>query len=343
MGVSLTELINPREIEFQDLQGRTIAIDAHNTLYQFLSIIRDRLTGEPLRDSKGRVTSHLSGLFYRTSRMLESGIKPIFVFDGKPPDFKRDTVEIRKGIRRDAEVKWKQAVEKGEVEKVRLYAQGATKLTDDMISDAKTILDLMGIPWIDAPSEGEAQAAYLVRKGHVWASGSQDWDSLLFSAERLVRNLTVSGRRKLPRRESYVTVRPEIIELKDVLSSLGINQEQLICLGILVGTDYDPGGVKGIGPKNALKLVKEKKTCEKVFRGLVWEFKPKPEDILRFFENPPVRDIEIPESRPDHEKLENILVEEYEFSKDRIGNTLRKLKEAEEKGKQSRLGSFFGK
>jgi flap endonuclease-1 len=343
MGVSLTELISPREIEFQDLLGKGIAIDAHNTLYQFLSIIRDRMTGEPLRDSKGRVTSHLSGLFYRTSRMLESGIKPVFVFDGKPPDFKKETVEARKGIRRDAEVKWKQAVEKGEVEKVMMYAQGATKLTGSMISDAKVILDLMGVPWIDAPSEGEAQAAHMVRKKQVYASGSQDWDSLLFGAGLLIRNLTVSGRRKLPRRESYVTVKPEIIELKDVLSSLGINQEQLICLGILVGTDYDPGGVKGIGPKSGLKLVKEKKTCERVFQGLAWEFKTSPEDILKFFENPPVKDMDIPERKPDYEKLENTLVEEYAFSGERIGNTLKKLREAEDKAKQSRLGSFFSR
>jgi flap endonuclease-1 len=343
MGVSLTELINPREIEFQDLLGKSIAIDAHNTLYQFLSIIRDRMTGEPLRDSKGRITSHLSGLFYRTSRMLEAGIRPIFVFDGKPPDFKRETVEARKGVRREAEVKWKQAVEKGEVEKVMMYAQGATKLTGGMISDAKLVLDLMGVPWIDAPSEGEAQAAHLVRKGQVYASGSQDWDSLLFGAGLLVRNLTVSGRRKLPRRESYVTVKPEMIELKEVLSSLGINQEQLICLGILVGTDYAPGGVKGIGPKSGLKLVREKKTCEKVFEGLEWESKTTPEDILKFFENPPVRDVDIPGRRPDYEKLESVLVEEYAFSMERIGNTLKRLRESDEKSKQSRLGSFFSK
>ena len=343
MGVSLSELVPAKEIEFKDLSGRRIAVDGYNTLYQFLSIIRDRFTGEPLRDSKGRVTSHLSGLFYRTARMLEAGIRPVYVFDGEPPEFKKETAEHRREVREAAEKKWKEAVEKGDIEHVKMYAQGAARLTKDMIEDAKRVLDFMGIPWIEAPSEGEAQAAYMVKTGKVWASGSQDWDSLLFGAERLVRNITVSGRRKLPRRESYVTIKPEIVSLSEVLSSLGINREQLITIGILVGTDYNPGGIKGIGPKKALQIVKEHKTFGAVMEKVEWGFDTSAEEIFDFFRNPPVKDMEIPKAKPDYEKLERLLVDEYEFSVERIENTIKKLKEAGEKNKQSDLGAFFGK
>jgi flap endonuclease-1 len=343
MGVSLTEIINSREIEFEDLQGRGIAIDAHNTIYQFLSIIRDRMTGEPLRDSRGRVTSHLSGLFYRTTRMLEAGIEPVYVFDGEPPKFKEETIAQRKEIREEARQKWKKAVKEGDVEAVRRYSQQASKLTDDMLEDSKRLLALMGVSWIDAPSEGEAQATYLLRQGKVYAVGSQDWDSLLFGADRLVRNLTVSGRRKVPRKEAYINVKPEIIELKGVLSQLGINQEQLIILGILVGTDYNQGGVKGIGPKKALQLVREHKTLEAVMKQVPWEFKTRPEQILDFFKNPPVKETEIKEQIPDIDGLRKQLIEEHNFSGERVDNTIKKLEEAGEKGKQSSLGSFLGK
>ncbi len=342
MGVSLTEIISARETEFEQLRGRRIAIDAYNTLYQFLSGIRDRMTGEPLKDSKGRVTSHLSGLFYRTTRMLESGIEPIYVFDGEPPKLKDRTIAARKEIRRAARVKWKQALEEGDTEAIRRYSQQATRLTDDMVESSKELLGLMGVSWLQAPSEGEAQAAHLLKQGMVWAVGSQDWDSLLLGAERLVRNLTISGRRKLPRRESYITVKPEIIELSALLSHLGITQEQLIVLGILVGTDYNPGGVKGIGPKKALQLVRERKTLGAVMKQVAWEFDTPADCILDLFMNPPVSDMSIDARTLDMAGLRKFLLE-YDFSPERIDNTMKKLGDACEKGKQSSLGSFLGR
>lgn len=343
MGVSLTEIVQSRETGFEELQGRKIAVDAYNTLYQFLSSIRDRMTGEPLKDSKGRITSHLSGLFYRTSKMMESGIEPVFVFDGKPPEFKAETVAARQEIRDNAAVKWKQAVEEGDAEGVRRYSQQASRLTKEMIEDSKRLLSLMGVSWLQAPSEGEAQATHLLKQGKVWAVGSQDWDSLMFGAERLVRNLTISGRRKLPRRESYVTVKPELVELKAMLSELGISQEQLILLGILVGTDYNQGGVKGIGPKKALQLVKEHKTLEAVMKEVPWEFRTPAEKIYDFFRNPPVEELGIESQSLDPEGLRHQLIQEHGFSEDRVSSTLRKLEEAGEKGKQSSLGSFLGR
>ncbi|MCK4713991.1 MAG: flap endonuclease-1, partial [Candidatus Aenigmarchaeota archaeon] len=268
MGVNLREIVTPEQIEMDSLNGKVIAIDALNIIYQFLSIIRDRFTGEPLKDSQGNVTSHLSGLFYRTTRMLESGITPVFIFDGKPPEFKKGTQLERQRIKEAAQVKLDEAIREGDREKIRLYAQQTSRVTEDMLTEAKKLLDAMGIQYVEAPSEGEAQASYMNRKGVVYACGSQDWDSLLFGASRLIRNLASTGRRKLPGKEAYVRVHPEMIDMIDTLSDLSINHDQLICIGMLVGTDYNPGGIKGIGPKKALELVKEKKTFENVMEGI---------------------------------------------------------------------------
>jgi len=340
MGVNLSELVQAEQIEFGDLANRTIAVDAYNVLYQFLSSIRDRFTGEPLRNSKGEITSHISGLFYRTSKLMENGLVPVFVFDGKPPEFKKETIEARIKVRTQAEVRWKEALEAGDTDKVRMYAQGATRLTQEMKEQSKRLLELMGVSWVQAPSEGEAQATHLLDKGQVWAVGSQDWDSLLFGAKRLVKNLTISGRKKLPRKEKYITVKPELIELEKVLAKIGLTREQLIILGILIGTDYNPGGVKGIGPKTAFKLVKEKGGLEQVFAEVNWEFKPTPQEIFDFFMNPPAEDAEIPSFSLQPEKLREMLVEENNFSPERIDSTLRKLQQSGRS--QSSLNKFFG-
>jgi flap endonuclease-1 len=341
MGVSITELVEPKQIELESLCGKAIAIDAYNMMYQFLSSIRDRMTGEPLRDSKGRVTSHLSGLFYRTARMIEAGIIPVYVFDGKPPDFKDETIAQRREIKEEAREKWKEALAAGDAEAVRRYSMASSKLTKDMVEEAKKLLSLMGVSSVQAPSEGEAQATHLLRQGKVWAVGSQDWDSLLFGSDRLVKNLGITGRRKIPRKESYITVKPELIELDQVLSSLGISREQLIIMGILIGTDYNMGGVKGLGPKKALQLVKEQKTLDAVMGQVEWEFKTPSQKIFDFFMNPPAEDIEIRKETLQPEALEQQLIEEHDFSRERIDSSLKKLKACQEKGKQTGLGSFI--
>lgn len=340
MGVSLASLVSGKEIDFQAMEGRIIAVDAYNTLYQFLSSIRDRFTGEPLKDSSGRITSHLSGLFYRTSRLMETGINPVFVFDGKPPDFKHATIEARIAVRKKAKAKWEEALEKGDSEAVRRYSQGASRLTEEMVEEAKKLLTLLGISCIQAPSEGEAQATRLLRDGKAWAVGSQDWDSLLFGAERVIRNLTISGRRKVAGKEKYIEIRPELVELPAVLKNLGINQDQLILLGILVGTDYNPGGIRGVGPKTALKLVKEHKTPEKLFDVVDWESPTPPEKVFEFFKNPPTEDIEIKKEELQPERLKEFL-EDHDFSHDRTASTMKKLDS--KKQKQKGLGSFFGR
>ncbi|HID80385.1 MAG TPA: flap endonuclease-1, partial [Ignisphaera sp.] len=267
MGVNLRELIPEdakREItDLRELMGKVIALDAYNALYQFLAAIRQP-DGTPLIDRKGRVTSHLSGLFYRTINLMEYGIKPVYVFDGMPPEIKRYEVERRRIRREKAAELAERAYAEGRVEEARKYSIQALRLTQEMVESAKRLLDAMGIPYIQAPSEGEAQAAYIARKGDAWAVASQDYDALLFGTPRLVRNLAISGRRKLPGRDMYIEIKPEVIELDRVLKVLGITRSQLIDIAILIGTDYNPDGVPGIGPKSAYQLIKAHGSLEKV-------------------------------------------------------------------------------
>lgn len=341
MGVNLEGIVEGREIELTELSGKKIAIDAYNMLYSFLSIIRDKLTGEPLRDSKGRITSHLSGLFYRTSNLLEAGIKLIFVFDGKPPEFKRKTLEERKLAKEKAKEKWEEALKKGE--KAITYAQATAQLTDEMVEDAKELLDAMGIPWVQAPSEGEAMCAHLCKKNLVYATGSQDYDSLLFGSPRLVRNLSITGKRKLPRKEVYVEIKPELIELEEVLSKLGITREQLIIIGLLVGTDFNPG-IERVGPKTALKIVKENKSLKRVLENVGWQGEEDPEEIYNFFLKPPVNeDYEAEFKKPDTEKIIKFMVEEHDFSRERVEKVIQSLQKTFSSGTQASLKAWTNK
>ncbi|MEE9406357.1 MAG: flap endonuclease-1 [Candidatus Aenigmarchaeota archaeon] len=344
MGINISEIVKFQELEMTALMGRTIVIDAYNWTYQFLSTIRDRFTGEPLRDSKGNTTSHLSGLFYRTAKILEAGITPVYVWDGKPPDFKLAEIERRQAGRAAAKELWKEAVKKGDVEKIKLYAQQAVRLTKDMVEEAKKLLTYMGISWIQAPSEGEAQCSHMCRKGQAWATASQDFDSLAFGSPRLIRNLSITGKRKLPRKEQYINVKPEMLVLEDALKELGINQDQLILLGILVGTDYNTGGIKGIGPKKALDLVKKEKTFENVMKAVEarWEHESDPMKIFEFFKNPPAEDVEIKKEKLQPDKLIELMVEEHEFGQERMQKVIDRLSGAAESQKQTGLAKFLG-
>jgi len=341
MGVSIGSIVPKKEIELIELSGKKIAVDSYNNLYQYLTIIRDRVTGEPLKDSKGMVTSHLSGLLYRTANLIEFGIRPIFVFDGEPPKFKKKTIEARQAAKEEAREKWKEALEKGE-EAIK-YAQAATYLTDEMIEDSKKLLDAMGLPWIVAKSEGEAQCAFMCKKGSVDATASQDYDSLLFSSPHLVRNLSITGKRKLPRKEIYIEVKPEIIELQEVLSSLGITHEQLILIGILIGTDYNQG-IEKVGPKTALKLIKENKTLNKLLSKVQWKDEVDPEEVYEFFLHPPVIEkYKIEFKEPDKERIIEFMVDEHDFSKERIEKIVEKLQTSFGKEKQVSLKGWLGK
>jgi len=346
MGVNLRELVEEvkKQISLRDLSKKVIAIDAYNSLYQFLAIIRQP-DGTPLMNRRGEITSHLSGLFYRTVNLLENGLKPVYVFDGKPPELKMLELEKRLQQKIIAEEKYREALARGDLEEARIYAQQTSRLTKEMVDAAKTLLDYMGIPWVQAPSEGEAQSAYMTLKGDVWASASQDYDSLLFGSKRLVRNLAITGRRKLPRKKVYIEITPELILLDDLLKMHGITREQLIDIAILIGTDYNPEGVKGIGPKRALRLVKTYGSIEKIKDILGKEaFPVDPLEIKRIFLEPEVTDdYELSWSTPDKEAIIGFLCYEYDFSRERVEKAVERAEKAVRMYfTQASLESWFG-
>ncbi len=329
-------------MNLEAFSGKTLAVDAYNTLYQFLSIIRS-ITGEPLADRSGRITSHLSGLFYRTINMMEREIKLVYVFDGEPPTQKATTLKRREEVKEEAQVRYEGALRKGDVEGAKRYAQMTSRLKDEMVDDAKRLLDAMGIPWIQAPSEGEAQAAYMVSRGDLWAVASQDYDSLLFGAPRLVRNLTISGRRKLPRKSVYMEIEPEYIELQRMFSELNITREQLIDIGILLGTDFNPGGIKGIGPKTALKMMRESNSLEKIIPKLEVEDPEKLIEIRNIFLNPEVSsNYEIEWKKPEIDSITHFLCDERDFSEERVKNAVDRMVESIRKIRtKTTLDTFF--
>ncbi len=342
MGLQISEIVTKKEITIESLKGKTLAVDAFNVIYQFLSTIRQP-DGTPLQDSKGRITSHLSGLFYRNISLLQEGIKLIYVFDGKPPELKKATREKREGIKDEAQEKYEQAKENEDVEGMGKYARQVVHLDKEKIEESKQLLRAMGIAVVQAPSEGEAQASYITKtNSDVYAIASQDYDCLLFEAPKLIQNLTLAKKRKTV--SGYVEVTPQLIELRGVLKELEINQEQLICIGILCGTDYNPGGVKGIGQKKALKFVKEHKTPEKIFEALdklVEEGKYKVEfdwkEIFELMKNPSVdKTPKIEFGKFSFDKVKDIMIS-HDFSEERINSQFEKIRELNEQKKQRTL------
>lgn len=326
MGVKLGDLVEAKSVAIEDLAGRRIAIDGHNILYQFLAIIRGR-DGDPLRDREGRITSHLSGIIYRNSNLIEAGIKLVYVFDGKPHEFKSKVIKERQKIRNEAKILFHEAKKEGRIEEARIFAQRTATVDTNIVGDAKRLLQLMGIPCIQAPREGEAQSAYMAAKGEVWASGSQDFDSLLYGAPSLVRNLNITGRRKLPRKNVYIKIEPEIIHLNKFLKDLELTREQLIDVGILVGTDYNPKGIKGVGPKTALKLIKKYGNIENALPYIKnAEFPHSIEEIRALFIEPKTTDdYNLEWVPPDQEGIVDFLCGERNFSYDRVIKAIQKI------------------
>jgi len=343
MGVQISDIIPKKDLDIKDLNGKIVAIDAFNTLYQFLTTIR-QMDGTPLMDKEKRITSHLSGLFYRNINLLLEGIKPIYVFDGEPPALKQAEIERRKEAKRVAEQKYVKAKSVDDEKSMKKYGGRFVKITDEIIQESKDLLEAMGIPVIQSPGEGEAEAATLARANEAWAAASQDYDALLYGAPRLIRNLTLARRRKTTA-GIYVDVKPELIEFQDVLNKLQIEKDQLICLAILVGTDYNPGGVKGLGQKRALEIVQKYKYPVEIFKHIErsdrYEMIFDWQEVFKLFheyEARPVEGIEFKE--PDKEKVKKILMD-HDFSENRIDSGLQKLDKMEESKKQKGLGEFF--
>ena len=342
MGLSIRDLLILKEITFEDLKGKTLIVDSFNLLYQFITTIRQR-DGSPLKDSQGNVTSHLTGLFSRTSNLLQKGLKLGFVFDGKPPELKQKERERRISIKQEAEKKFKEAEKKGNIEEMKKYASRTSKLTSEMIEESKELLKAFGLPIVQAACEGEAQVAYIVNKHDAFAGVSEDYDTLLYGIPRLVKNLTISGRRKFG--ATYVSVKPHIINLSENLNKLGIDNDQLIALAMLVGTDYNPGGVKGIGPKNALKLVKEYgDDFDKLFKKVEWSkhFDFDWEEVYYLIKKMPVnKEYKLEWKEIDKSKIYELLVEKHDFSPERVKSNLEKLGKTEKEKKQKGLGEWF--
>jgi len=333
MGVAIRDILADckETLTWDGLPG-TAAVDAHNALYQFLSIIRQP-DGTLLMNGAGRVTSHLSGILFRTVNLLERGIRPIFIFDGKPPEFKQETIDQRREIRTRADDAWKAALKEGDIEEAYKQASASARIDRHTLESSHELLDLLGIPWVQAPSEGEAQAAHMVRSGDATYVVSQDYDSLLFGSPVLVRNLTVSGRRRM--RGRTITVNPERIVLSCLLDRLEITREQLIEIGILVGTDFNPG-IRGIGSKTALRIVRSS-TFESTIAEKQPDFDPGP--IQEFFRNPPVTDeYSLAWRAPDVEGVVEMLCSRYDFSEDRVRSALAK---ASVKATQKTLDAWF--
>ncbi len=338
MGVAIGSILSSEEVDFTDLRGKKIAMDGYNIIYQFLASIRQR-DGTPLMDSNENVTSHLSGLLYRNSNFLMEGLKPIYVLDGEPDVMKEGTLEKRKERKKEAEKEYENALEKGDLEKARTKAQQTSRMSKDIVQGSKKLLELMGIPWVQAPAEGEAQAAHMVIKGDAWAVGSQDFDSLLCGAPRLVRNLTITGKRKMPGRNEYRVILPEIIVLDDVLEELEISREQMIDIALLCGTDYNEG-VKGIGPKRGLKKVKEMGALESVLES-EGECIGNYDAIKLLFLEPTVTDeYEVNIGEPDVDGVVDFLCGERDFSESRVRDVLEKVMDSYDKEKQLDLFSF---
>ncbi|HLC60415.1 MAG TPA: flap endonuclease-1 [Candidatus Nanoarchaeia archaeon] len=345
MGVALTELLLIKEIEIDALQNKILAVDASMWLYQFLSSIRQR-DGTLLMDSNGNVTSHLVGLLSRISNLMQHNVKLAFVFDGEAPLLKKLTLEKRKEIKIEAQKNLDKAKEDGDEELMKKYASRTSRLNDEMKEEAKKLVEAFGLPAITAPSEAEAQASLIVKNGDAYAIATNDADALLFEAPRIIRNVSIAGRKKKTNKLSYETVNPDMILLDDNLKHLAISQDQLISLAMLIGTDFNMGGIKGIGPRSAIKLVKKHaNNFDAMFSEAKWadNFEFEWKEVFDLIKHMKVnKDYELKWGQIDEEKVMDLLVNKHDFSEERVKGQISELLKLKEKKGQKGLGEFFG-
>ncbi|KAH9507531.1 Elongation of fatty acids protein 2 [Bulinus truncatus] len=344
MGITgLTKLLGDyapasmKEYDIKHFFGRKVAIDASMSIYQFLIAVRQ--DGSQLTNEEGETTSHLMGMFYRTIRMIENGIKPVYVFDGKPPEMKSGELAKRKEKRDEAQKELEKAEEAGDEENVEKFSRRLVKVTKEHNEDCKKLLRLMGIPYVEAPCEAEAQCASLVKGGKVYATGTEDMDSLTFGSNVVLRHLTFSEARKLPIKE---------YQLNKILEDLKLTQDEFIDLCILLGCDYCDS-IRGIGPKRAMELIRQHRNIEEIIKHLDKKKYTIPEDWLfqearKLFQEPEVTDpeqIEIKWVDPDEEGLVEFMVQQKNFNEERIRNGAKKLLKSRQGTTQGRMDSFF--
>lgn len=338
MGLQIGDIVPRHEIALADLKGQIVAVDAFNALYQFLSSIRQP-DGTPLMDSRKRVTSHLSGLLYRNLALIEQGIKLVYVFDGEYHELKGKTHEIRSAAKASMQAKYHEAKDEEDLEGMSRYSRGFIRLDPEMIAESKQLLQAMGIAVVQAPGEGEMQAANLVTRGEAYAVASQDYDAVVAGA-RMIQNLTLAKKRRLPNGD-FVYIAPELLEYDKTLMALNLSGDQLICLAILVGTDFNPGGIKGIGPKKALTLVKDYAYPVLLFEALHERFGDLGFDwkvIFEMFKKPNVDSkVKVVFPKIDETRIIDLLVKEHDFSAERVQKQLEKLNVVKKQSGQSKL------
>jgi len=349
VGIDLGDVVVRRPATLVHFQGRRLAVDAWNILYQFLSSIRGP-DGAPLTDASGQVTSHLVGLLNRTGNLVEAGIRPVFVFDGAPHALKSTTLAQRAARKEAAQRDYEAAVEAGDLETARSKAQQTSRLTAPMVQDAQSLLEALGVPVLRAPSEGEAQASWMAAAGRVDGVVSQDFDALLFGAPVVVRNLGVSGRRKLPGKQVWVEAPPEEVPLAESLAALHLTRAQLVDAALLVGTDFHPG-VKGIGAKTAIGLIRDAGSLDALLHRLatqpatsaaerkVAEQAPDLaglDEVRQLFLQPAHDEAEVDLAlrAPDTAAVERLLVDRHGFAPERVRSALAKYQAARRPAQQ---------
>jgi len=328
------------EDDIKNYFGRLIAIDASMSLYQFLVAVRtDDLGQFTLTNDYGETTSHLQGMFYRTIRMLNNGLKPVFVFDGKAPELKSGELARRKKNKEKAAEELENATDEGDKDSIKKLNKRTVRVTPEMNEEAKKLLRLMGVPVIEAPCEAEAQCAALNKAGKVFAAGSEDMDTLTCGGKVLLRHLTYAENRKEPILE---------IHLDKVLQGLELTMDQFIDLCILLGCDYTDK-IRGIGPKRALEFIKKYKSIEKILENLDKEKYQIPDpfpyqEIREYFKNPEVKppeECDLTFTEPDADGLINFLCKEKGFNEERVKGGIEKIRASKSKAVQSRITSFF--
>ncbi|UCH31973.1 MAG: flap endonuclease-1 [Candidatus Bathyarchaeota archaeon] len=343
MGVNLTPIIVKRVLTLKDLRGKSLAVDANNYLYQFLSVIRSR-DGRPLTDSRGNTTSHLAGLMFRSTRLMRDfDMNLTFVFDGQPPKLKEQEIKRRRRQRKKALEEWQEALKARDFTKAFSKAIISSRLTQDMIDDAKKLLLLFGIPFVQAPGEAEAQASYMAMQGDVWAASTKDYDSILFGTPRLVRFLTIYGQEYLPSKGIARPLRPELITLSEFLSHHQISQNQLVDIAILVGTDFNEG-IKGVGPKTALKLIKEFEKLENLPSKFLSRISPNFERVREIYLHPEVAvQYNLNYGPLREEEIFRFLCDQRDFARKRVEMVVQRLREIHALGRQQGLDNWVAK
>ena len=337
-----------KSVPLKNYTGQIFSLDASLSMYQFLISTQQIKTGfsiAELRDSEGNLTGHLLGIFNRTIMLMENGIRPIWVFDGIPPEAKKNVLKKRKEIKENAEKEKNEAKDEGDMEKALKFANQTIKIDKKMIEDAKKLIQLLGIPVIEAPSEAEATCSIMAKDKVCYCACTEDMDTLCFGCPILIRDLSNKDDNVIQ------------IDLDLVLKGLNLNMDEFIDLCILCGCDYC-SRIEGIGAINAYKLIKEHKNIESVLKyaekynkdsshkkKMIYNLETFNYEVARkLFKEPDVVDtknIKLEFKKPDFNGLKEFLVKEKNFSESRIDNAIKRLDAAKSKASQSRLDNFF--